>query len=324
MSNPTPGDMHVNTPLTNVSVAFIQSQTSFVADSVFPSINVAQQSNLYYRYSRADWNRAEAQVRAPGTESAGGGWNVSTDSYFADVWAVHKDIADQDYANADAQFNLDAEAAQWVTQQMLLRRDMLWVQEFMTASKWTGDQTGVSASPTGPQFLQWNDANSDPIANIRSQAIAVTERGGGFRPNVLVLGPRAYEALVNHPDIIERIKYSERGIVGNDLLAALFGVERVVVPWTVRDTATEGATEANSFAFGKAALLVFAAPNAGLRTPSAGYTFNWSGLLGASDGVRIKRFELPALASTRIEGEIAVDMKIVAPELGVYFASAVA
>src|SRR5690606_28193114 len=101
--------------------------------SVFPSINVAQQSNLYYKYTRADWNRAEAQVRAPGTESAGGGWNVSTDSYFADVWAVHKDIADQDYANADAQFNLDAEAAQWVTQQMLMRRDLLWVSEFMAA-----------------------------------------------------------------------------------------------------------------------------------------------------------------------------------------------
>ncbi len=324
MANPTPGDMHVNQPLTNVSVAFIQAASGFVADRVFPSIPVSQQSNLYYRYTRADWNRLESQLRAPGTESAGGGWNVTTDSYFCDVWAVHKDNADQDYANADDQFNLDQEAAEWVGLQMLLRKDQLWTSAFFTTGVWTGDQTGVAAAPGANQFLQWNDVNANPITDVKNQILAIARRGGGFMPNTLVLGPEVYNALTEHPDIIDRIKYSERGIVTADLMASLFGVERVLVPWTVSNTAAEGAAESAAFRFGKAALLLYAAPRAALRTPSAGYQFSWSGLIGSVDGVRTKRFEIPEIASQRIEGEIAVDMKVVAPELGVYFATAVA
>lgn len=324
MSNPTPGDLHVNAPLTNVSVAFIQSQSGFIAGSVFPDVPVSQQSNLYYKYARSEWNRAEAKTRAPATESAGGGWTVSTEQYFCDVWAVHKDVADQDYANADAQFNLDAEAAQWVGLQMLLRKDLEWVSAFFNTGIWTGDQTGVSASPTGPQFLQWNDLLSSPITDIKAQSLEITRRGGGFRPNVLVLGPEVFNVLSDHPEIIERIKYSERGIVTVDLMAALFGVERVVVPWTVQNTAVEGAAESSAFNFGKAALLAYSAPNPGLRTPSAGYTFNWAGLLGSAQGMRTKRFEMPELAAQRIEGEIAMDMKVVAPELATFFAAAIA
>lgn len=324
MSNPTPGDLHVNAPLTNVSVAFIQSADRFIADRVFPGIDVQHQSNLYYKYARSEWNRLEAQRRAPGTESAGSGWTVETDNYFADVWSVHKDNADQDYANADSVFNLDAEAAQWVALQMMLRKDQMWVDAFFQTSVWTGDQTGVNAAPTTNQFLQWDDPDSTPITDVRNQALIITERGGGFRPNVLVLGPAVYEALVNHPDIIERIKYSERGIVSADLLASLFDVDRIVVPYTVQNTAVEGAAESSNFNFGKAALLAYAAPNPGLRVPSAGYTFNWRGLLGSSGGMRTKRFEIPEIASTRIEGDIACDMKVVAPELGVFFTTAVA
>lgn len=324
MANPTPGDLHVNAPLTNVSVAFIQSADQFVAQQVFPGIGVSFQSNLYYKHSRADWNRLESRKRAPGTESAGGGWNLTTDNYFADVWAVHKDNADQDYANAEAAFDLDAEAAQYVGLQMMLRQDNLWTNEFMKAGVWTDDQTGVNAGPTANQFLQWDDANSTPITDIKGQVVNVTKRGGGFKPNVLVLGPEVYTALTEHPDIIDRIKYSERGIVNADLLAALFDVSKVVVPWTVTNTAAEGAAETNAFNFGKSALLAYAAPRPGLRVPSAGYTFNWTGLVGSEDGVRTKRFEIPEIASTRVEGEIACDMKVVAPELGVFFATAVA
>lgn len=324
MSNPTPGDMHVNAPLTNVSVAFIQEQSGFVAGNVFPDVSVSQQSNLYYKYARSEWNRAEAKTRAPATESAGGGWTVSTEQYFCDVWAVHKDVADQDYANADAQFNLDAEAAQWVGLQMMLRKDLEWVSAFFGTGIWTGDQTGVAAAPAANQFLQWNDPASIPITVIKQQALTITRRGGGFRPNTLVLGPEVFNVLSDHPTIVERIKYSERGIVTTELMAALFGVDRIVVPWTVQNTAVEGAAEVSAFNFGKAALLAYSAPSPGLRTPSAGYTFNWTGYLGAAQGMRTKRFEMPELSAQRIEGEIAMDMKVVAPELAVFFATAIA
>jgi hypothetical protein len=324
MANPTPGDVYVSTPLTNVAIGFMQSDTEFVASRVFPNVPVQFQSGTFWKYSRAAWNRTDAKPRAPGTESAGSGWDLETDTYYANVKAVHTDIDDQTRANADTIFNLDRDGTEFVTRQILLRRELDWVTNFLTAGVWDTDLTGVAAAPGAGQFLQWNDAASTPIADIKAQVIALTQLTG-FRPNTLVLGPEVYDALTEHPDIIERIKYSERGIVGNDLLAALLGVPRIFVPYAVRNTAAEGAAESNAFIHSTNALLVYAAPNAGIRTPSGGYTFSWRGYLGMTDlGTRVKKFRMEEIASDRIEAESAYDMQVVAPEMGTLFASAVA
>lgn len=326
MANPTPTDLHqVNVPLTNLSVAYMQADTNFIATRVFPIVPVQQQSNRYYKYDRADWNRAEAKLRAPATESAGSGWNLSTDTYLADVWAVHKDNSAQDYANADTVFNLDQEAAEWVTTQMLLRQDLQFLAKYFTTSIWTGDQTGVAAAPAANQFLQWNDAASTPIQTIRAQVTAIALRTGGLRPNTLILGPQVYQTLLDHPGIIGRVQYTQGGFLTEDILARAFGVDRILVPWGVQNTAAEGATESSAFLFGKSALLVYAAPRPGLRTVSGGYTFAWTGYLGASAlGTAVSRFDIVEKKVTRIEGESAFDMKVVDPAAATFFASAIA
>src|SRR4051794_35076494 len=103
MSQPTNNDVHVNVPLSNFSLMFEQDGEGFVAEQVFPGVPVDHQSNTYYKYNRGDFNRNTVKIRAAGTESAGDGYNVSaTDTYFAPVYALHKDIPDQVRNNADA------------------------------------------------------------------------------------------------------------------------------------------------------------------------------------------------------------------------------
>lgn len=111
---PTRGDVHVDRPLTNISVAFMQGAENFIADRVFPVIPVAKQSDRYFTYDRGMFNRDEMQLRAPGSESAGASYTLSTDSYNADVWALHKDVADQVRANADTPLQLDREATEFL------------------------------------------------------------------------------------------------------------------------------------------------------------------------------------------------------------------
>jgi hypothetical protein len=326
MANPTPSDLHaVNIPLTNVSIAYMQADNAFIATKVFPILPVQQQSNRYYKYDRADWNRAESKLRGPATESAGSGWNLSTDTYLADVWAIHKDNSAQDYANADTTFNLDQEAAEWCTLQMLLRQDIQFVTKYFTTGIWTGDQTGVAAAPGANQFLQWNDTNSTPIQNIRAQVTAMTLRTGGLRPNTLILGPQVYQALLDNAQIISRVQYTQGGFLSEAILARAFGVDRILIPWGVQNTAVEGATEASAFLYGKSALLAYVPPRVGPRTASAGYTFAWTGYLGASAlGTAVSRFDIVEKKATRIEGESAFDMKVVDPGAAVFFASAIA
>ena len=72
--------------------------------------------------------------------------------------------------------------------------------------------------------------------------------------------------------------------------------------------------------FGAVVGRVDAAPRPSLMHPSAGYTFSWTGYLGASqEGLRIMRFRVQEKRSDRVEGEMAYDQKVVAPDLGVFF-----
>lgn len=329
MPQPTAGDVHVNGPLTNISVAFIQNADRFIATRVFPNVPVSKQSDLYFTYTQGDWFRDEVQLRAPGAESAGGGWTMSTDSYRAHVYAIHKDIDDQTRANQDNPINLDREATEWVTGQLLLHRESLFTSTFMTTSLWTGasggtDLTGVAAAPGANQFLQWNDAASTPIEDIRTQIVAMAEKTG-YLPNTLVLGPEVWAKLIDHPDIMDRIKYTQFGSISTDIIARLLGLDRILVGWGTRNTAAEGATASYDFYWGKTALLCYVAPSPSLMQPSAGYTFSWTGLLGAGNmGTRIKNFRLERNASDRIEGEMAFALKQVSPTLGAFFTAAVA
>lgn len=330
-AQPTPSDVHVNTTLTNVSLAFFQRADAFVADRVFPNVPVSKQSNLYRTYDRGFFNRNEMKKRAPGTESAGIGYETDTASYSCDVWAIHHDIDDQVRANADSEISVDRNATNLVSHQALLQKEVNWVSKYFTTSVWTNDRTGVSSGPVaGTSVLQWNDANSTPIEDIADAKRTILE-STGFEPNKLVLGRTVYDKLKNHPDIVDRIKYS--GGVGNGnpakvnlvTMAILFEVEEILVMNAIQNTAQEGESNVHSFIGGKHALLTYAAMSPGLEVPTGGYTFSWTGYIGASDmGSRIMRFRMNHLKSDRVELEMAFDQKLVAADLGYFFSGVVA
>jgi hypothetical protein len=322
--NPTPSDVHVNVPLTNISISYLNTFDG-VADIVFPNVPVTNQSNTYWKYNRDDWNRIEAQERAPGTESVGSGWRMATDQYYARVYAFHKDLDDQTRGNADNQFNLDASASTFVTRNLQMKKEKLWVDTYFRTGVWGTEYTGVaSGTPSGSQFLRWDNASSTPIQDILNWALAMEQATGGWRPNVLVIGPQVFNSLMNHPDFIDRIKYTQRGVLTPELIAALLNVDRVLVPRAIYNTANEGAAETNVFMYGKAMMLAYSNPDPSPLTPSAGYTFSWTGYLGAGAmGNRVSSFRMPAIKSDRIEGEMAFDQKLVASDLGIFLAQAV-
>lgn len=306
----------VSVPLTNVSVAYQQDNSMFIADQIFPQVGVDMQGGLYYEYLMDDWTRSIAEPRAPGTESAGGGWDVKTNPYFATVYAVHKDLDDQTRQNAvgSGAFNLERDATQWVTQNLLIKRDRLWMNSYMVTTVWSADITPA---------IKWDAANATPINDVLAQQLAIGELTGR-QANTLVLGARVLPALLNCQQIVDRVKYTGSGFPTTAVLAQAFNVDRIVVAQAIENSAPKGATMSTAYMASKSALLVYAAPNPGLMTPSAGYTFAWTGLLGAgATGTRIKRFRMEEIESDRIEGEMAFQMLLVGKSLGVFFPQAI-
>jgi len=313
-AQPTPGDAHVNAPLTNISVAFLLADELYVADKVFPAVPVAKQSDLFYEYSKEDFLRDEARPRAPGTESAGGGFGLSTKSYSCVVEAYHKDVDDQLRSNADSVLQLDRAATEFVTQKLMIRRERRWATSFFASGIWGTDFT--------PGTL-WSAANSTPRQDVDTAKETILQNTG-LVANTAVMGVQVFKALRSHADVRDQFKYTSADSIDEQMLARFFGLERVLVAKAIYNSAIEGAAGSYAFIAGKHCLICHTTPSPSVMTPTAGYQFVWSGLVGSSNGMRIKRFRMEHLESDRIEGQMAYDMKVVASACGYFFASVVA
>lgn len=326
-AQPTAGDVHVNRPLANISVAYFQEQTSFVADQVFPNVPVQKKSDVYYTIPKGAFNRDQMAKRAPGTESKAIGYELSSDSYICDVYGLHHPIPDEVKANYDSPLSADREATELLTHAGLIRREVNWVSTFFGTGIWTTERAGVASSPTGTQFLRWDVANSIPIQDVDAAKVAVEELTGRM-VNTMVIDRHTLTALQNHADILDRLKYGQTAPnpadVTLNVLAQIFGMKRVLVSRAIKNTAVEGATDSHSFIAGKNALLCYVPDRPGLYTPAAGYTFSWNGYLGAAaQGQRIRKYREEKKTSDIVEIDMAFVQKLVGADLGAFFLNTV-
>jgi len=318
MPQPTRSDVHVNKPLTTISIAYIQAAEDFVAGQLFPIVPVMKQSDRYFSYEKSYWLKTGAQKRAPSSESAGGGFHVdNTPNYFCDVWAHHMDIDDQIRSNADSPLDMDRDATMFVTQNLLLRREIQFFGQYFKPSTWTGGVGGIDIVPV----VKWDVLGSDPMQDVDFQKSHIKSQTTRM-PNALVVSPDVYFALRNNAAVLDRIKYTQTGVLDTSLLASLFGVEKFLVASAVTNTAAEGEAVAPDYILSNSALLVYANKSPSILQPSAGYIFSWQGLFGAgAQGNRIMTFRMEHLKADRVEGEMAFDMKLIGPDLGALFTS---
>jgi hypothetical protein len=313
---------HVDRALTNMSVAYTQGANAFIADKIFPIVPVTKQSDVYYEYSKADFFRNEAQERGRGAESVGGQWTVSlADPYHCRKYAFHYDITEEERVNYDLPINVDHDTTEWLTEKMLLKREVDFTNKFFKTGVWGTDITG-----NGGAVKYFDDPTSDPISLMNKQMINMAENTGK-KPNFLVMSPDVFYALKEHEAIIDRIKYTQRGIVTTELIAALFEVDNIYIPWGVVNSGpqTPAAPESKidmNFLYKGSMLLGYRAGRPSLKEATAGYIFAWTGLEGGSAyGSRMIRLpmDMLGLGTERLECEMAYDQKIVCKDLGVFF-----
>lgn len=331
MPQPTLQTVHVNRPLTNISVAYSQEAAGveYVADRAFAPVAVENKSDSYWTYTRGDFNRNQMALRGLSSESAGSGYTVSaTANYNCAVWALHKDVDDQIRANSDSPLSPDRDATIFLTQQALTTREINWVNSYFTTGVWTGNAAGAASSDAlftnSVNLTYWDYDTSSPITDIRHAKTLARLNSAGFAPNIAVFSRPVFDKLVDHPDFIDRMNRGQTSgpaMANRAIMAQILELEEVHVMDAVYNTAAQGATESNSYIGGLSAGLFYRPKNAGLMTPSAGYTFNWKGLLGSvgNAGIRIKSFRMEPLASDRIEIDAAYTFGLVSADCGFYF-----
>lgn len=173
-------------------------------------------------------------------------------------------------AAAGPGIDLQTEAARLTLDTMALDEEVEQATLATTAANYAATNKVTLAG-----IAQWSDPGSDPKAVIKDGKEAVRQKIGRD-PNVLVISKPVFNALDDHPKLLEKTKYTSADSITVELLARYFGVARVAVGEAVF---ASGADDAFSDVWGNFAVLAFV-PQVGqqsVRVPSYGYTYSLAG-----------------------------------------------
>lgn len=313
MSQPTGKSIQAVDPvLTNILVGYKQADDRFVAGRVFPVIPVDKKSGTFYKFTKKYWFLDEMETRAPGAKFARSGYGVETDTFDTLQWALAHAIADEDRANNQMPMSLEQAGLQWLAQQSNIRKERSFSTDFMKTSVWGTDDTTAT---------DWDDTSSDPVNDVLTARRTISNNTG-FDGNSMVLGYIVHQALVNHPDLIDRVKYVQQATMATveSAIAAAFGVANYIVGKASYNSANEGQTFSAAAIIDDDCLVCHIAPTPGIMTASAGYTFAWDGGGGAGSVAMYRDDESDAdVLKTKEQW----DQKAVATDLGYFFSDIV-
>jgi len=259
-------NVHVNRPLTNVSVRYNWSEG--IADQVFPEVPVAKESDLYFIYDSSNL-RLEETIRANRAESNVVGQDYSTSSYTLEEHALKTIISDRDRMNADAPLNLDMDTTEDLTERIMIRREVDTAVVCFTTTTWSNNATIGSASA-------WDTGTANPVVDVLTATTAILQNGY-VRANRGVMGVEVFNKLKVNTITVDRIKYTRTGLITEDLIAPLFDLDRVLIGRSARNLNDEGIAASTGFIWGKDMLVYYVPGRASLRSPAAGYMLTIGG-----------------------------------------------
>lgn len=281
------GTTNPDTYLTNYSFQLTQDDASFVAGVASSMIPVEIEAGKYNVYEPGYFWRDEVKVRPLGGRPAQVGYGVTDGNYSAEEWALEHTIDDRTRRNSRAQINLDENATRLLTGKQMIRADRIWADNFFKSGAWGMEVTGDAnpANVDADTFLLWDDDASTPISDIEEWKELI-RLATGMEPNTLVLGANVRKRIKNHPDFVDRIKYTSSAAITNAVMAALFEVENLRTARALYNTANErlpgdqgGGKDLTYIVDPNSALLAYIDPNPSLNSPTAIANFAWTGLV---------------------------------------------
>jgi len=271
MPQMTPSQARVVDPiLTEIALGY--SNQDFVGDAIFPSVPVQQRGGKIISFTNDDF-RLFTTARAPGANTARVQFGYSSGSYTLEQHALEAVVPWelQHEASVVAGVQLGAAAVRKVQNVIGLRLEKAQADISTTAGSYAASNK-VTLSGTA----QWSDysGTSSPSKDIETAKDAIRSQIGKYA-NTVVVSASVMAKLRQHPTIIDRVKYTGRDVVTEDLLASLWGVERVVVGKAVY---LDAAGTLNDV-WGKFVVVAYTVPGtkADLGEPTYGYTYRLDG-----------------------------------------------
>lgn len=270
------GQNYQDPVLTTISQKWTNDSGEYIAEQIFPVVEVPKPTGKYWAYNkdnlRAGGTNIDLRTGRSKTSEVTFGKSLK-DFGPLQEHALKDFITTDEYRDTDSPLEPETDAVDNLNEVMKL------AEEISLANMLT-DVAIITQNTTLSGTSQWNDyANSTPFADIKAAVIAA--RNASFKaPNTIIFGQDVWLQLVDHPDLLDRIKWSQLGIVTEADFVRMFasyGITKVLVGKAMRDSAIEGQTATLGSVWGKNVILGYVTPNPGLRTVNGGYTFRLRG-----------------------------------------------
>jgi hypothetical protein len=272
-----------NVALSNYAKEF--RNNAFVGDLICPPVPVTRQSFPYVIWNRDDFRVPGTTLRAPSTGAATIRRSYSTDSYFCRSHALKGSVAFEEEAYG---LGLGFSTKQHLTADLANRIRLAREIEIANTALSLGNfPNGVNLTNPGNIALatpatQWDTYpavpgegydGSHPIVQVEALKAVLRQAGVQDVDMVLILSDPVVVALSNHPDIVQRFKYTNpSGSVSLDQLTSVFRVKCVQASAVVLSQ-----NNVASWAWGTGAFLGYAKPATDMQDVSCMKSFVWAG-----------------------------------------------
>lgn len=298
--------LYIPQALTNMSQQYRNEDDTYIASIIAPELLVEKKTGLYLYYPqqlRSVANSLRTGNAKTAETSTNWTWkNYDTLHEHAIKEGIQKDVFDMFQNPLDPM--MDA---------TMTCMDNMTIEYEQAVANLLTDTSKVTqySSPS----VQWNASTGagSPIIDI-STAVSTMLINGLRRPNTIVVGWQAWLQLMNHPDFMDRIKFSQLGTLTEDLFARIISessgtkITRVLIGTAIADTSAEQiphpGTTTNGPIWGKHVWLMYCTPTPGLRQVNGLYTLRlkngryvdgWANLDRKTTYVRVNDYYTPFL-----------------------------
>lgn len=258
---PSINEVHVDAALTDFALALPTPE--FIADRVFPRVQVRKESDKYFKFVRREELNPETgkDLRAPGDCASEFRWQAETDTYSAEEYAWRHLLPDRIRDNSDTPVRPRMRTVRKLTQK-------LWLGYEKRVQALTQDTAALSG---GPPAIKWDAAGADPEKDVDAAKEVMKVQLGAF-PNTMVLNGGAARALRRTlKDEVTALTLQEK-IGFSDLPESLWGL-RILVGNALENTANPGQPQSIADVWTDDVALLYVDPDPGLDSFTFGSTF---------------------------------------------------
>lgn len=294
---PQIGTIREDKLLSNVSTKY--RQENFIAERIFPIVPVMTESDKYRIYDRNF--RIPETRRAIGGKAPESSFDISTATFVLHREAQKDYIPDEKRDNYDIG-DLRVDTVEELTDLVSRRLELDVLSLFNTSANWS---LNVSLAAANAWSANTTVSNPIPIADTACTSII---RASGKKANYAVMRRDAFTNVKNHTSVLDRVKHTSREVDVN-IIAALFGVEELLVSDLAYDSSKQGVASTLTDFMPNNAFFGYKPSSAGLKRPSAGYIF-------MKRQAAVRRWRDDERKAEAIEVEKAYDQKIVSSLCG--------